>query len=228
MTCCAGSSRIWTSFPAPGASPSANASRSGCSTLLAELIDAAYRRDKTPALRRANRRLQVVRHLWRLCCGDARAPSSRSCRRGAMSTGRVCWSRWLRTQAPGLRGCLCPRRHGLERRAPAGAELGRTRPAGRHRGLAKANSLGHRLHQGSGPTDGRRVIRGGSWNNKPRRVRSANRNRNDTDNRNNNLGFRLAQSTRASPEPARPWMRRARRAGVHEPASRPRKEGSDE
>ena len=60
------------------------------------------------------------------------------------------------------------------------------------------------------------------------RVRSANRNRNDTGNRNNNLGFRLVQSTRASPEPARPRMRRARRAGVHEPASRPRREGSDE
>lgn len=40
----------------------------------------------------------------------------------------------------------------------------------------------------------RRVIRGGSWNNKPRNVRSANRNRNNTDNRNNNVGFRLAQS----------------------------------
>ena len=30
------------------------------------LLDAAYRRDKTPALRRANRRLHVVRHLRRL------------------------------------------------------------------------------------------------------------------------------------------------------------------
>ncbi|MCI5130665.1 MAG: hypothetical protein D3904_03895 [Candidatus Electrothrix sp. EH2] len=36
-----------------------------------------------------------------------------------------------------------------------------------------------------------RVIRGGSWNNRPRNVRSANRNRNTPDNRNNNLGFRL-------------------------------------
>ena len=93
----------------------------GLLDVLAELIDAAYRRDKTPALRRANRRLQVVRHLWRLCYELEVVPA-----------------------------------------------------------------------------------------------RSANRNRNDTDNRNNNLGFRLAQSTRASPEPARPWMRRARRAGVHE------------
>ncbi len=36
------------------------------------------------------------------------------------------------------------------------------------------------------------MIRGGSWNNKPDRVRSANRNRNNPDNRNNNIGFRLA------------------------------------
>jgi len=43
------------------------------------------------------------------------------------------------------------------------------------------------------------VKRGGSWNNKPDRIRSANRNRNTTDNRNNNQGFRLVQSTRALP-----------------------------
>jgi hypothetical protein len=42
------------------------------------------------------------------------------------------------------------------------------------------------------------VIRGGSWNNKPRNLRSANRNRNNPDNRNNNLGFRLAQSARVA------------------------------
>jgi formylglycine-generating enzyme required for sulfatase activity len=53
----------------------------------------------------------------------------------------------------------------------------------------------------------RRVNRGGSWNNKPRNVRSANRNRNTPDNRNNNLGFRLAQSTRTFPEPPRRMIR---------------------
>ncbi|MDD1427597.1 hypothetical protein MEO94_24650 [Dolichospermum sp. ST_sed9] len=37
-------------------------------------------------------------------------------------------------------------------------------------------------------------MRGGSWNNNPRNCRSANRNRNRRDNRNNNLGFRLAIS----------------------------------
>jgi RNA-directed DNA polymerase len=39
---------------------------------------------------------------------------------------------------------------------------------------------------------GQRVLRGGSWNNKPQNARSAKRNRNTTTNRNNNNGFRLA------------------------------------
>jgi hypothetical protein len=50
------------------------------------------------------------------------------------------------------------------------------------------------------------VNRGGAWNDNPRNVRSANRNRNTTDNRNNNLGFRLASTplarTARSTEPA--------------------------
>jgi hypothetical protein len=44
-----------------------------------------------------------------------------------------------------------------------------------------------------------RVNRGGSWNNNPRNVRAANRNRNTPDNRNNNLGFRLSL-----PQPGKP------------------------
>ncbi|NOS89415.1 MAG: SUMF1/EgtB/PvdO family nonheme iron enzyme [Methylococcaceae bacterium] len=36
------------------------------------------------------------------------------------------------------------------------------------------------------------MVRGGSWNNKPNNLRSANRNRNNPNQRNNNLGFRLA------------------------------------
>ena len=40
-----------------------------------------------------------------------------------------------------------------------------------------------------------RVNRGGSWNNAPVNCRSANRNRNTPDNRNNNLGFRVSLSS---------------------------------
>ncbi|MFM9939438.1 MAG: SUMF1/EgtB/PvdO family nonheme iron enzyme [Hyphomicrobiaceae bacterium] len=37
-------------------------------------------------------------------------------------------------------------------------------------------------------------MRGGSWNNNPQNLRSANRNNNQPDNRNNNIGFRLART----------------------------------
>jgi hypothetical protein len=40
----------------------------------------------------------------------------------------------------------------------------------------------------------RRLVRGGSWNNNPQNLRSANRNRNNPDNRNNNIGFRVARA----------------------------------
>ena len=53
----------------------------------------------------------------------------------------------------------------------------------------------------SGDDCGRRVLRGGSWNNNPRNLRSANRNRNDAENRNNNIGFRVASTHRG-------WSRR--------------------
>jgi hypothetical protein len=43
----------------------------------------------------------------------------------------------------------------------------------------------------------RRVVRGGSWNNTPQNLRSANRNRNTPDNRNNNLGFRVGRTLSA-------------------------------
>ena len=38
-----------------------------------------------------------------------------------------------------------------------------------------------------------RVLRGGSWNNNAGNVRSACRNRNEPDNRNDNIGFRFAR-----------------------------------
>lgn len=37
------------------------------------------------------------------------------------------------------------------------------------------------------------VLRGGSWNNNIRNVRASNRNNNDPDNWNNNIGFRCAR-----------------------------------
>ena len=39
---------------------------SGLLAVLEELVDAAYTTDKRPALSRANRRLALCRHLWRL------------------------------------------------------------------------------------------------------------------------------------------------------------------
>lgn len=46
--------------------------------------------------------------------------------------------------------------------------------------------------------------RGGSWNNNARNCRAANRNRNTPENRNNNLGLRLASTKEEGPEPVRP------------------------
>ncbi|PZN81638.1 MAG: hypothetical protein DM484_08010 [Candidatus Methylumidiphilus alinenensis] len=55
-------------------------------------------------------------------------------------------------------------------------------------------------------TGAARVVRGGSWNNNARNCRSAYRNNNDPDNRNNNTGFRCArahdQAGRLEPEQA--------------------------
>lgn len=53
------------------------------------------------------------------------------------------------------------------------------------------------------------MLRGGSWNNNTRNTRAANRNRNSTDNRNNNVSFR----------PSR--MLPARIPGSMEPGSAP-------
>lgn len=66
-----------------------------------------------------------------------------------------------------------------------------------------------------------RVLRGGSWNNNARNCRSANRNRNEPDNRNHNYGFRLAaapmgQQSRRN----RPSSRPAERGGQRQPQFR--------
>ncbi len=60
------------------------------------------------------------------------------------------------------------------------------------------------------------VPRGGSWNNDPQNARSAYRNRNTPENRNNNLGFRVAQAQRARWTPRRiePIALRFRRRDV--------------
>ena len=50
-------------------------------------------------------------------------------------------------------------------------------------------------------------MRGGSWINDARNLRSAYRNRNPRGNRNQNLGFRVALSSRGVPA----WMRRLQR-----------------
>jgi len=60
----------------------------------------------------------------------------------------------------------------------------------KHKGFA--HSIIHIQNNGSGAEGSNRVIRGGSWNNNARNARVSNRNNNTPDNRNNNLGFRLA------------------------------------
>ncbi len=71
-----------------------------------------------------------------------------------------------------------------------------------HAGHADTWRLRHALFRGGwfdplrepdGPPD-RRVLRGGSWNNKPENARPANRNRNTPENRNDNNGFRPAST----------------------------------
>lgn len=58
-----------------------------------------------------------------------------------------------------------------------------------HHALMGSMSASH----GAARTGSNRVIRGGSWNSNARNVRAANRNANLPENRNANLGFRLAR-----------------------------------
>ena len=53
--------------------------------MLEKLVEAAYSRSKAEALRAANLRLEVVRHLWRLAF-EAKALAHRSWTHGAKLT----------------------------------------------------------------------------------------------------------------------------------------------
>ncbi|MDJ0805854.1 MAG: SUMF1/EgtB/PvdO family nonheme iron enzyme [Gammaproteobacteria bacterium] len=78
--------------------------------------------------------------------------------------------------------------------------------------------------------DPRRVLRGGSWNNKPEWLRSSARNRNNPDNRNNNLGFRVLRGA-SPPSMAGVRLLKVSRSvceGVHDLLSRPRRDGTAE
>lgn len=73
---------------------------SGLLEVLEHLVAAAYSRDKRAALARANSRLQVVRHLWRLA-HELRVVDARRYRHGAgllESLGREVGG-WLRSRA---------------------------------------------------------------------------------------------------------------------------------
>ena len=84
-------------------------------------------------------------------------------------------------------------------REGVGAELDWSCQASRYDGLAEKDFFRDSIPTGTDLIDRRRVLRGGSWNNKPENLRSANRNRNNPDNRNNNIGFRLAHYPPAKP-----------------------------
>ena len=64
----------------------------------------------------------------------------------------------------------------------------------KHKGFAR--SIINSLKSGSGAEGSNRVNRGGSWNNNARNTRVSNRNNDNPGNRNNNLGFRLARSSK--------------------------------
>ena len=67
-------------------------------------------------------------------------------------------------------------------------------PHAKHKGFVR--SVINISNQGPGAEGSNRVNRGGSWNNNARNARVANRNNDTPANRNNNLGFRLACSSK--------------------------------
>ena len=66
----------------------------------------------------------------------------------------------------------------------------------KHKGFARSIINNLMLNTGSDATGSNRVLRGGNWNNNAENCRVANRNNNNPDNRNNNIGFRLASSSK--------------------------------
>jgi hypothetical protein len=73
----------------------------GVLDLLRLLVEAAYSRDKAPLLRRANRDLEVLRHLWR-AAHELQVIATRQYEHGARlmdEVGRQIGG-WLRSQPP--------------------------------------------------------------------------------------------------------------------------------
>jgi hypothetical protein len=73
----------------------------GLLTVLELLVEAAYTRNKEVSLRRANLRLEVVRHVWRLA-HELKVIATRQYEHGAKlidDLGRQIGG-WLRSQAP--------------------------------------------------------------------------------------------------------------------------------
>ena len=79
----------------------------------------------------------------------------------------------------------------------SGYARGLATPATPTRGGCERISSGIQSSWGRRPAS--RVLRGGSWNNRPNNTRSANRNRNTPENRNNNTGFRVSSTANRPP-----------------------------
>ena len=64
-----------------------------------------------------------------------------------------------------------------------------------HNNYQEALTDGAAWLEANGAACGRRVLRGGSWSNRPEFLRVSNRSRNSTDDRTNDIGFRLVQDS---------------------------------
>lgn len=88
-------------------------------------------------------------------------------------------------------GRVCGAAAGLAAAGRLGAGLDRPCPARRYAGSAPGDLRRCMLYLCVTP-ERSRGLRGGGWNDQPRNLRAANRNWNQPENRNNNLGLRLA------------------------------------